>query len=763
MSSRQAAGTAIKSLCAALALAGASSALGQDDPLEVIDVIGATPLGGELDIDTVAANVQTATAAEIREQGALDLASFMNRTMGSVFVNEAQSNPLQPDVQYRGFVGSPLLGLPQGLAVYQDGVRVNEPFGDTVSWALIPESAIDSLYLVPGSNPLFGLNALGGAIAVRTKNGFDHGGARGELSTGSFGRLGIEAEAGGVLAEDVGFFVTASHLEEDGWRDYSPTEAQQIFGKLTVRGEQSSFDVALTHVATDLVGNGAVPEDLLELDREAIFTRPDQTENSLTMLSVGGEQSLSGKVTLRGNLYVRSSDIDTLNGDDSDFEECEDTPGFICEEEGDEEEIALDENGMPIVADDELEGATVNRTGTQQNGMGFALQADFTGELAGRDNLFTIGATLDQADVEFAASTELGALDETRQAIPGGVYVGEAFTGLETSTSTTGFYLSNTFSLGERTTLTVSGRYNRTHVVLEDQIDDDLDGDHTFDRFNPAVGLTTGNDAVTFYAGYSEANRAPSPVELTCADEDDPCRLPNAFVADPPLEQVVAKTFEAGLRGTLGSDGRWHAGVFRTTNEDDILFISAGALTNQGFFDNVGETRRDGFEANLAGRAGERLSWSVDYTYLDATFRDDFTVASVNHPLAVDGEIEVEAGDRLPLIPEQLLKAGLRIAVTDTFTIGADVLNSSGSYFRGDEGNLFEELDGYTVVNLRAELRIGARTRLFANIDNLFDEEYETFGLFGEADEVLGDDFDDPSFVGPGAPRAAWIGVRVAF
>src|SRR5690606_24974423 len=132
---------------------------------------------------------------------------------------------------------------------------------------------------------------------------------------------------------------------------------------------------------------------------------------------------------------------------------------------------------------------------------------------------------------------------------------------------------------------------------------------------------TTGTDALSFYAGYSEASRVPSPVELTCADENDPCRLPNAFVADPPLEQVVAKTFEAGVRGRW-TRGQWHAGVFRTTNDDDILFISAGALTNEGYFDNVGETRRDGFEANLAIAANDKLSWSLDYTYLDATFRD---------------------------------------------------------------------------------------------------------------------------------------------
>ncbi len=746
-------------LCSAVCLGATVAALAQPPPqVEVIDVIGATPLGGELETRRIAANVQTASAAELRDQGALDLADFMKRSMGSVFVNDAQSNPLQPDVQYRGFVGSPLLGLPQGLAIYQDGVRINEPFGDTVNWSLIPQSAIDSVYLVPGSNPLFGLNALGGAIAVRTKDGFAHEGSRAELTAGSFGRVELQAETGGSLSDELGYFVTASHLEEDGWRDFSPTEAQQIFAKLTSLGERSRVDVSLTRVATDLVGNGAAPEDLLELEREAIFTHPDHTENALTMLSVSAEQSLSPNVTLRGNIYVRASDIDSLNGDDSDFEECVATPGFICEEE----ELALDENGLPIPADDSLEGATVNRTDTEQDGAGFALQADLTGNLAGRENRFTFGASHDDADVEFGASTELGALDDTRQAIAGGVFVGEAFTGLESSTTNTGFYLSNMFTFGERTALTVSGRYNRTHVLLEDQLDDDLDGDHTFERFNPAVGVTVGTDALVFYASYSEANRAPSPVELTCADEDDPCRLPNAFVADPPLEQVVAKTFEGGVRGEWDG-GRWNAGVFRTTNDDDILFISAGALTNEGFFDNVGETRRDGFEANLAGAAGERFTWSLDYTYLDATFREEFAVASPNHPEAVDGEIEVEAGDRLPLIPSHLLKAGMRFAMTDALMFGVDVLASSGAYFRGDEGNSLEELDGYSILNLRAEYRFGERASVFASVDNLLDEEYETFGVFGEADDVLGDDFEEPFFVGPGAPLAAWIGVRVEF
>jgi outer membrane receptor protein involved in Fe transport len=271
-----------------------------------------------------------------------------------------------------------------------------------------------------------------------------------------------------------------------------------------------------------------------------------------------------------------------------------------------------------------------------------------------------------------------------------------------------------------------------------------------------------GGDTFKFYLGYSEANRAPSPVELTCADEDDPCRLPNAFLADPPLEQVVAKTFEAGVRGKLGSGG-WHAGLFRTTNEDDILFISAGTLTNEGFFDNVGETRRQGLELNLSGDAGDKVAWSVDYTRLEATFRESFSVPSRNNPAAIEGEIAVEPGDRLPLTPKRLLKAGLRFAPSTRLTFGLDVINAAGTYFRGDEGNLAEKLDDYTLLSARMEYRLGEHASVFLSVDNLLDEDYATFGLFGEADDVLGDDFDDPRFLGPGAPRAAWAGVRVQF
>jgi outer membrane receptor protein involved in Fe transport len=748
------------SIAVSLLLAGSAYA---QQPDEIVEVVGQTPLGGEIDVDRIAANVQSAVADDLLEQRALDFSDFLRRNMTSVFVNEAQNNPLQPDVQYRGFVGSPLLGLPQGIAVYQDGVRLNEPFGDTVNWALIPDSAIDTVYLMPGSNPLFGLNALGGAIAIETKDGASSPGTRGQIYGGSFGRARVEAETGGSLDDRFSYFVTGSYLEEDGWRDFSPTEATQLFGKLGWNTAATTIGLSVSLAETDLIGNGAAPVELLALDRKSIFTRPDQTENELSLVNLVGEHQVSDTLTLTGNVYWRASDVRTYNGDDSDFEECEAVPGFICEQEDGEEEQIFDQNDQPIPASDAVEGATVNRTATEQDGIGFGLQAAWTGDLGGRENALLLGVAYDDSEIGFNASTELGQLDPTRLAIPSGFFVGEAFTSLKADTSNLGLYVSNTLRLSEAVALTVSGRYNDTQVTLRDQLGTALNADHSFDRFNPAIGMTVEfGDATNFYAGYSESNRAPSPVELTCADEDDPCRLPNAFLADPPLEQVVANTFEAGLRGSAGF-GNWHAGVFRTTNEDDILFISAGALTNEGFFDNVGETRREGIELELNGESDAGVGWFMAYTWLDATFRESLAFPSPNNPAAVDGEVVVGPGDRLPLIPKQMLKGGLSARIGERLTIGGEVLAGGDFHMRGDEGNDLPRIGDYAVLNLRGAIAISDTLSLFLNIDNVLDSEYETFGLFGEADEVLGDEFEDSRFFSPAAPRAAWLGVRLEF
>jgi len=251
-------------------------------------------------------------------------------------------------------------------------------------------------------------------------------------------------------------------------------------------------------------------------------------------------------------------------------------------------------------------------------------------------------------------------------------------------------------------------------------------------------------------------------VELTCADPDAPCRLPNAFVADPPLDQVVTKTFEMGFRGEFGKIS-WNADLFQGTSFDDLIFISSGALTNEGYFQNVAQTLRQGVELSIGGTLFNRLHGLLNYTFISATFETDLTVSSPNHPEAKGGEIDVEKGDRIPGVPQHNLKADITFAVTEALSLGTNILINSNQVFRGDEGNLIDQIPGYGIVHLRGRYTLWNNFSIFAKVNNLFDETYETFGLFGEADEVLGDDFEDSRFLSPGAPRAAWIGLEAIF
>jgi outer membrane receptor protein involved in Fe transport len=220
----------------------------------------------------------------------------------------------------------------------------------------------------------------------------------------------------------------------------------------------------------------------------------------------------------------------------------------------------------------------------------------------------------------------------------------------------------------------------------------------------------------------------------------------------------VARGLEAGLRGQLPSSS-WHVGLFRTANLDDILFVSAGALTNQGYFANVGRTRRAGVELNVEGGLG-RTRWYANYTFLDAMFRQQLRLPSAHNPAATDGEILVERGDRLPLLPNHLLKAGIERAVHSRVTLGANLSASSGFHLRGDEGNDVAEVGRHVVIGLYGGFAPNEQLRLFLNLDNVFDTQYESFGLFGDPSEVLGAGFTDPRFLSPASPRAAWVGIE---
>jgi iron complex outermembrane recepter protein len=730
---------------------------------ETVDVVGATPLHGlGIERNKIPANVHTATATELRRTGGISVAEQLELAMPSIHVNDATTNPFQPDLQFRGFVASPLLGLPQGIAVYQNGVRLNEPFGDTVNWDLLPDSAVASINVMPGSNPLFGLNALGGALSVQTKTGFSHPGHAFTVSSGSFARHRVEAASGGNRGR-VGYFLAGTALAEDGWRDFSPSRIRQLFGDVEWRGAATTVNATVTAGANRLIGNGTAPIQLLDEDRSAIFTYPDQTGTKMALLTLSGRHQASAAVALEGVFFYRRATIDTFNGDDSDYDECEDErfEEFLCSDEGEGEPVLNQfDDLIPVDDDDELNG-TNNRSATTSNGLGGTLQATVTAPLSGRPNHFVAGLSIDAGRSRYQADTEIARLTAERGTIGTGFFDVDAIVRLRTTVRHTGLYAANFLTVAPDVTLMGAARFNHSVVHLRDQVGTELSGDHTFSRVNPAVGVTYQLPrSLTAYGSFSMSSRVPAPSELSCADPEDPCRLPNAFVADPPLAEVAARTWEGGIRGRSGALA-WNASTFRTGTRDDLMFISSGPLTNTGHFENVGDTVRQGLEFDLSGGMNP-IRWSVAYTLLRARFDAPLTLSSPNHPDGADGEIGVQAGSRLPGVPQHNVKASLSAAIR-RLTIGGSLMANSSRYLRGDEANLLPPVDGFAVVNLLAGYSLNRRIALTGRVSNLFDSEYSTFGLLGESDEVLGDEFDDPRFLGPGAPRAAWAGITLSF
>ena len=748
--------------------------------LDILEVFAVTPLyGSGVSMDKVPSNVQVVNSEQLQDAQSSSLAEYMNRYLSGVHINEAQNNPLQPDVYFRGFVASPLLGLPQGLSVYVNGVRFNEPFGDTVNWDLIPQGAIESMSLAPGSNPLFGLNTLGGAISLKTKTGFSAPGHQLEVSGGSWERHSEELSSGWNNGT-WGYFIDLHHFEENGWRDFSPTEANQVFGSLSWRGDRAELDLSLAANDNNLRGNGAVPIQLLEQQSKAVFTHPDQTVTRLFFSELSGLYDLTDTLQLSGNAYFRQNRIKSFNGDDSDFEPCLADDTFICDEE---DQIVANLLGNDVLTTDlyggldpeDVLGATNNTSQTHMRSTGGTIQATLNEALFGHQNHFIFGAAYDYANVHFESDTELGLLTDSRGTTASGIFVEDARVRLNTETETYGFYLSDSFSVTDDLTITLAGRYNHSTIILKNQYingQDKLSGKHSFDRFNPSAGFTYQLlDDLGLYGNYSESARVPTPMELSCADENDPCKLPNAFVADPPLAQVVAKTWEGGIRGDLNNylsqgDLNWNIGFFHTTNHNDIIFNRGGDSISEGFFSNIGQTLRYGIETGFTANIPELFSpvddwhFSTNYTYLNARFLDGFTI---QNPLDLQSNvgINVKKGDRIPGLPEHIYKASLAVDLWNSWTIGIDAQYSGNQFFRGDEANITAPLAGYWLFSAKTELKVNKHFAIFGRVDNIFDRNYKTFGVYGDATEVLGATFDNGRFVSPGAPRAGWIGIRL--
>jgi len=713
-------------------------------PLQQV-VVTAPLAGSETSLDEVAANVQRVTAADLNQISARDATDALNQLSGSININDTQGNPFQPDVNFRGFAASPVLGTPQGVSVFVDGVRVNEVFGDAVNWDLIPESAISSLEVIPGSDPVFGLNTLGGAVTVTTKRGFDYPGTRIETYGGSFGRWDTQLDTGGH-GKHFDYFLSGNLFAEHGWGDHNPSRVRQGFGKIGYRDEANDVTLAFTYADNRLEGNQTLPLSFLSDPRQS-YTWPDIQTDRMAFVDLNASHWLSDDWMLSGKAYYRKVSTGVLNSNvNEDFDPT-----------------------RPIGPGNEPMGNIIEAI--DQYRPGAALQLNGHSNVAGHRNTLIVGASYDRGTTGFQQlDQEAGISRDTASGAP--EVLG---TLLHAINGYTGLYLTDTLGLTKRVFFNFAGRYNDASVTFEDRLGTALNGRHRFRRFDPSVGLTFNpTRSLTMYVTYDEGLRVPTPVELTCADPNAPCSLPNAFSADPALKPVVAKNIELGARGALGPGVSFTATLFRTNLENDIQFVSSGgAAVSAGFFENVPQTRRAGFELGLQGKAGA-FSLSAHYTYLEATFEaplilsspDNSTAAALSCSTCTD--IQVRPGDRIPGLPKHVVKLRAEYAV-GAFALGVNVLGQSSLYARGDENNrdVNGPIPGFALVNLDAHYDVSSRWHVFARIDNLFDRRYFNYGLLGQnvltapgnTFDATGTSWRPEQFRTVGAPLGAWVGV----
>ena len=737
-----------------------------------VEVISTTPLPGiGTTINQVPSNVQSVNAKDIAKQHTLELSDYINNNLGGVTITEGQSNPYMADVNFRGFTASPLAGAPQGLSVFQDGVRVNEPFGDTVNWGLIPQSAISSINLMPGSNPVFGLNTLGGALSINTKSGASYPGLFAEVMAGSWARRGFNAGYGGQNG-NIDYFVTANFNKENGWRDYSQSEVNQAFGKVGWQNETTDLDLSLTVAHNNLNGVQALPKSWLNKP-EIGYTFPDKIGNRMQMLTLKGSHFFNDNNLVGANVYVRNSRINNFASNTNDcFASTEINAGEACDQ---------DPLTAPEPVDIANQGAN-EQSSTSQLGYGFAAQYSYLGDVMQHKNQFTAGFSADLGRSKYKADGQTSNFSQDRGATPSSDF--ERETDIKANNKYLGLFATDIFSVNDQFHVTLSGRYNYVQVRIKDNMEADantgkfVSGDtnsikHTFNRFNPAIGVNYNPSATLgFYGGYNEGMRAPTPIELSCADPLTPCRLPTDFLADPILDPVISKTFEAGVRGQINANLKWNASVFRTDLSDDIQFISSGNSFNLGYFDNVGDTRRQGLEFGLSGKY-DKLSLTANYQFLQATFESPVQFHNENNSFAIDGNYTAKSGDYLPNIPKHSLKLRAAYDFTPDLTVGLNMITSGSIFARGDENNsdVNGKVAGYTVFNADANWRFHQNWSGFLKVTNILDKDYASLGILGTnafntADKSFNAnpaDWQADQFQSPGAPRAAWVGLRYEF
>jgi iron complex outermembrane receptor protein len=746
-------------------------------------VVTASPLSGTIDPDKVPGEVQSVSVSELDQDRQSDvLPNLIASQLPDVSLNDEQGSQFQPDFVYRGFEASPISGVAEGVAVYQNGVRLNEAFGDGVNWDLVPEFAVNRV-TVESDNPVFGLNALGGAVSLDMKDGLNFQGGEAQISGGSYGNISGNAQYGAQWG-NTALYAGVAELHDDGFRDESPTQLQQSYADLGYEDGKASLHLSLGAALNDIHAVGPTPVQMLAQDPKSVFTFPQAIQNEMELAQLRGSYTLDSDWHVSASTYYRHFEQHLIDGNTTDVAACVNDPAQFCLEgnydfPGD---ALYGENGKPVPVSALPAGATpgeTDHTMTDTQGYGAAFEISSQASLLGHANNFLAGASFDRGDTDYTAEGELGALLPDLRVAGVGIIIDQANSptaqppieepvSVNATNAYTSIYALDAIDITPALTWTLSGRLNMADVDLHDRLGTTLNGHHEFTHFNPGTGLTYKLASfATAYAGFSESNRAPTAGELSCANPTSPCLLDAFLVSDPDLKQIVARNYEVGLRGKFAlseMDGvwDWNAGVYRTEVARDILLVATD-VNGFGVFQNAGTTRHQGLDANIGYTSG---NWHLGlaYSYLDATFRNALTLSSNSPAADADGNIFVKPGDTLPLMPRNRVTLTGEYLVTSAWRVGADLRAQSGMYLAGDESNQEPKLPGFTTVDLHSSYAIADGFALFGEIENLFDRRYFNYGAFTELDGLPPNfNLTNPRTYSPAPERVFYGGVRVNF
>ena len=678
-----------------------------------------------------------------------------------------------------GETASPVPGTPQGLAVYMNGVRINEAFGDVVNWNLIPTVAVDQAQIVTG-NPIFGLNALAGAVVMTMKSGFTWQGNELKLQGGADYTV-LGSFQYGLIKDNWAYYVAMEGVRTNGFRYFGQSDAERGYADIGYRAENSELHFSMTGAAEGLGVSATTPLVLEQQNPWAVFTTPQTTDTTAQMITLSDETRMSDTLKFNGDLYFRNYAQAHTDGNVSNFSHCAAGAGFLCNSGNVTTQLDPDPSqpdGQPM--------GEIDRNWTKSESIGTTLQLTDTDQILGYKNSITAGVSVDHGWTHWTGDSTLGTLPPNLVVQSYGEYIDQPAydvspVNINAQNTYIGVYVLDQFNISDELSIRAGARFNDALINLSDLTgtNPNLNSSNSFNRINPVVGATFKlTPEIATYASYSEANRAPTPLELGCSSPSQPCMIDNFLVSDPPLKQIVARTVEAGIKGSNKIDwlvpGKldWSVSYYHTENQDDIYAVPS-IVTGFGYFTNAGDTLRQGVDAGLT-YTNDKWDVYANYSYIEAIFLTPILLASPNNPNAdANGNIQVEPGDNLPGIPRHKFKIGFDYTVLPQWKVGADVVYRSSIYYRGDEINALPTIPGFATLNLRTSYQLDDHVQIYGLINNALGYRGATFGALyptgSTLNQVTGSPVpglffsNDPRAVTISQPIEIYAGVRATF